>query len=123
MCSTPLDVTDDGLAAFMDVDVLDRHFLLPLSTISVEGLHLCGESHHPLLGNQNLGIQSIKPTKSARPSYDGAGLKNIYNCECMRHFWVEQLPRHRHGRGMNSGHLCRKHGFKWSCFAKVESTY
>ena len=35
-------------------------------------IHWILESHHPLLVNQNLGIQSIKPTKSARPSYPAA---------------------------------------------------
>ena len=35
-------------------------------------VHWILESHHPLLVNQNLGIQSIKPTKSARPSYPAA---------------------------------------------------
>lgn len=33
----PLDVADDGLATFMDVDVFDRDFLLAFSTMAVEG--------------------------------------------------------------------------------------
>ena len=32
-----LDVADDGLAAFMDVDMLDRDLLLALAAVTVEG--------------------------------------------------------------------------------------
>ena len=32
-----LDVADDGLAAFVDVDVLDRDLLLALAAVAIEG--------------------------------------------------------------------------------------
>ena len=36
-------VADDGLATFMNVNVFDRHLLLALSTVAVQGFHLGGE--------------------------------------------------------------------------------
>ena len=36
----PGDVANDGLTALMDVDVLDRHLLLALAAVLVEGFHL-----------------------------------------------------------------------------------
>ena len=39
---TPLDVADDGLPAFVNVnvDVFNGHLLLALAPITMEGLHL-----------------------------------------------------------------------------------
>jgi hypothetical protein len=35
---TPLNVADNGLSAVVDVDVFDRHFLLPLAAMAVQCL-------------------------------------------------------------------------------------
>ena len=39
----PLDVADDGLPAFVNVDVFNGHLLLALAPITIEGLHLSCE--------------------------------------------------------------------------------
>ena len=36
----PLDVSDNGLPAFVDVNVFNSHFLLAFPPIAVEGFHL-----------------------------------------------------------------------------------
>ena len=38
---SPLDVTNNGLPTFVNVNVFDGHFLLALATVTVEGFHLC----------------------------------------------------------------------------------
>ena len=38
-----LDVADDGLTAFMDVDVFDGHLLLALAPMSIERFEKRGE--------------------------------------------------------------------------------
>jgi hypothetical protein len=48
--TTPrLDVADDGLAAFMDVDVLDFDCLLSAASVSLQRLHLVRERPHKLV--------------------------------------------------------------------------
>ena len=37
-----LDVADDGLAAFMNVDVFNRDFLLALAAVAVQRFEKCG---------------------------------------------------------------------------------
>jgi hypothetical protein len=34
---TPLHIADNGLAAFMDMDVFDSHFLLSLAPVAIQG--------------------------------------------------------------------------------------
>ena len=45
----PLDVADNGLSTFVDVDVFDGHFLLALAPVFVEGFHLCCEGSCQLI--------------------------------------------------------------------------
>jgi hypothetical protein len=40
--SRPLDVADNGLSAFMDVDVFNRYFLLSFATVPIEGFQKSG---------------------------------------------------------------------------------
>ena len=39
----PLDIADDGLPAFVNVDVFNGHLLLALAPVTIEGLHLSCE--------------------------------------------------------------------------------
>ena len=41
---SPLDVTNNGLPTFVNVNVFDGHFLLALATVTVEGFHLGSKS-------------------------------------------------------------------------------
>ena len=40
---SPLDIADDGLPAFVNVDVFNGHLLLALAPVTIEGLHLSCE--------------------------------------------------------------------------------
>jgi hypothetical protein len=47
---TPLHVADDGLSAFVDVDVFDRDLLLPFAAMAVQCLQQCGVRPRKLVG-------------------------------------------------------------------------
>ena len=79
------NVADNGLPALGDMDVLDRHLLLALRAVVLEGLDLSGER----------AGQFVECALSA------VLLLDIFDSR--------QASSHRHARGMNGRHLGGEH--------------
>ena len=47
---TPLHVADDGLSAFVDVNVFDGYLLLAFAAVAIQSLQQCGVSSGKLVG-------------------------------------------------------------------------
>jgi hypothetical protein len=69
--STPLHVADNGLSAVVDVDVLDRNFLLALATMSIEGLKVSWRPSCRASGTKR--DSTLKQTGALRSDADATG--------------------------------------------------
>ena len=63
---TPLDIADDGLPAFVDVNVFDGDFLLAFASVSVESFQKSGVSARELVCLAELPSKVCSPIMARR---------------------------------------------------------